>query len=393
MRTICKTINYPFIVIIMVLLFLTGCTKKDNNNNSTSDGQVPVLTTNSVTNILSTSASSGGNITSDGGSVVTARGVCWRIGSTPTIADSKSNNGSGAGSFTSEITGLLPDTAYFVRAYAVNSVGIGYGNTLSFKTYGLLPILTTTAVTNITSNSASSGGNITSDGGSAIIARGVCWSTVNNPTTNNSKTTDGNGTGGYTSEISGLSLDSLYYVRAYATTSAGTGYGNSLSFKTIAAIGQPYKGGIIAYILQSGDAGYVAGQTHGLIAAPTDQSTAIPWCPGTPDTVITSMPLGTGNANTISIVAKFGAGTYAAKLCSDLILGSYSDWYLPSSDELYTLYLNRALIGGFNTDWGSFYWSSSIWFVGLSYTRRFYDGTLGGYDQTLPIFVRAVRSF
>lgn len=98
-----------------------------------------------------------------------------------------------------------------------------------------LAVLTTTEASIVTENSAKSGGTITSDAGSAISARGVCWSTSVNPTISNSKSTDGNGIGTFTSVISGLTIGTTYYVRAYATNSAGTSYGNAYTFKTLVA--------------------------------------------------------------------------------------------------------------------------------------------------------------
>jgi len=94
------------------------------------------------------------------------------------------------------------------------------------------PILTTSSVSLITDATATSGGNITSDGGANIIARGVCWNTSQFPTTANNKTTDSNGTGIFSSLITGLTQESKYYVRAYATNSVGTTYGNEQSFNT-----------------------------------------------------------------------------------------------------------------------------------------------------------------
>jgi pimeloyl-ACP methyl ester carboxylesterase len=198
--------------------------------------QIPVLTTSAVTNITQTSATSGGNITSDGGLTVTSRGVCWSTGSTPTIYDSKTNYGTGTGSFTSNITGLTANTTYYVRAYATNSAGTGYGNTVSFKTTststGQLPVVTTSAITSITQTTATSGGNIISDGGLTVTSKGVCWNTGSTPTINDSKTNNGTGTGSFTSSITGLLANTTYYVRAYATNSAGTGYGNAISLST-----------------------------------------------------------------------------------------------------------------------------------------------------------------
>lgn len=192
----------------------------------------PTVTTTSVSSIGGTTAQSGGNVTADGGATVTARGVCWSTNPTPTTADSKTTDGSGTGSFTSSITGLSPNTTYYVRAYAINSAGTGYGSALQFTTHPV-PVVTTTAVTNITQTTAQSGGNVTSDGGSAVTARGVCWSTNPTPTITDSKTTDGSGLGSYTSSITGLSANTSYYVRAYATNSAGTGYGSALQFTTL----------------------------------------------------------------------------------------------------------------------------------------------------------------
>lgn len=95
-----------------------------------------------------------------------------------------------------------------------------------------LPTITTTQVTLITPTTASSGGNITSDNGGSIIVRGVCWSTSENPTTTNSKTEDGTGTGSFVSSITGLTAATTYYLKAYATNSAGTQYGSQISFTT-----------------------------------------------------------------------------------------------------------------------------------------------------------------
>lgn len=119
------------ILIVLPALFLvTNCTKDDDDIAETS---IPVLT-NEVVKITQTTATSGGNITSDGGATITARGVCWSTKQKPTIVDSKTTDGTGTGSFTSAITGLTANTKYYVRAYATNSVGTGYGNVMSFTT-------------------------------------------------------------------------------------------------------------------------------------------------------------------------------------------------------------------------------------------------------------------
>jgi len=193
---------------------------------------VPTLSTTAITSITTNSATSGGNITSDGGAAVTASGVCWSTTANPVAAGSHTTDGATTGTFTSSMTGLISSTTYYVRAYATNSVGTAYGNELSFKTLAGIPSLTTTTVTQITSTTATSGGIIISDGGATITASGVCWSTNQNPTTSDDKTSDGTGTGTFTSDITGLIGNTTYYVRAYATNSVGTGYGNQVIFTT-----------------------------------------------------------------------------------------------------------------------------------------------------------------
>ena len=431
---------------------------------ATDSVSLPMVTTNTVSSITTTSAICGGNVTSDGGATVSARGVCWSTSQNPTISDSHTTDGSGTGNFISIITGLAEGTTYYVRAYAINSVGISYGNVVFFgvpnpndgqhcpgdstvtdidnntyntvqignqcwmkenlrttryangtsiplsantmtpmphrynpnnnssnvptygylynwfavmygvsssstnssgvqgicpdgwhvpsdaewtqltdyvgsqlqyqchnssdniakalasttgwnshtntcaignnpstnnatgfsalpagiyvgiydyfgdysyfwsatelddnaayyrhlyydiahvyryfnyKNYGLsvrcvrdatdsvsLPMVTTNTVSSITTTSAICGGNVTSDGGATVSARGVCWSTSQNPTVSDSHTTNGTGIGSFTSSITVLSPDTTYYVRAYATNSVGTAYGSQVSFTT-----------------------------------------------------------------------------------------------------------------------------------------------------------------
>jgi uncharacterized protein (TIGR02145 family) len=437
---------------------LNGYSVRCVKDSLSSSAYLPTLTTDAVTYITSTSAISGGNVTSDGGATITARGVCWSTSPSPTIANNSTSTGIGTGSFTSSLTGLTQSTIYYVRAYATNSAGTGYGNEVNFtttgsttgipcpgmptltdyngniyntvqigtqcwmkenlkarnyrngasiplvtdnttwtglstgarcwynndsatyaNTYGALynwfavdnanglcptgwhvptdaewtvltdflggssvaggplketgtaywnspntgatnssgftafpggfrynangnfsnignggywwsstaystadawgrilfsfdsdvtrglstkksgfsvrcvrdsmgasvsiPTITTDAVTSITPTSAISGGNVTSDGGAVVTTRGVCWSTSPNPTIANNSTSNGIGTGSFTSSLTGLTQSTIYYVRAYATNSAGTGYGNEVNFTTTgSATGVPCPG-------------------------------------------------------------------------------------------------------------------------------------------------------
>ncbi|NEW83465.1 MAG: SusF/SusE family outer membrane protein [Mariniphaga sp.] len=193
---------------------------------------VPFLSTTVVSEIKGTTATSGGNITDNGGEAVTARGVCWSIVHNPTIADGKTSDDKGNGLYTSKLTSLLGKTVYYARAYATNSIGTGYGPEVSFTTLIAVPTVTTTAITNITASGASSGGNVTIDGGDVILERGVCWSTTVDPTVADQKTMNGTGKGIFTSSLTGLSVATMYHVRAYAKNSAGVGYGPDVTFMT-----------------------------------------------------------------------------------------------------------------------------------------------------------------
>jgi uncharacterized protein (TIGR02145 family) len=115
------------------IVILLGCSKKEEDP-PVIVTTIPVLTTSTVTAISQTSATCGGTITSDGGASITSRGVCWSTATDPEITDAHTVDGSGTGMFTSQLTGLAPDTPYFVRAYATNSKGIAYGNVQSFRT-------------------------------------------------------------------------------------------------------------------------------------------------------------------------------------------------------------------------------------------------------------------
>ena len=228
-----KASNVFYALIMGLLLVYSYSCQKDEHKVDESKA-VAVLTTNEITEIEQTTAVSGGNISDDGGTLVTARGVCWSTSKTPTISDSKTEDGTGSGSFISNITDLEPSTTYHVRAYATNSNGTGYGTTYSFKTLeAVIPTLTTTEISEITQTTAVSGGDISNDGSATVIVRGVCWSTKDAPTIDDNKTENGNGTGTFISNIAGLEKGTTYYVRAYATNSKGTSYGKTYSFKTL----------------------------------------------------------------------------------------------------------------------------------------------------------------
>ena len=193
-----KTLKRFALLSVAMLLAFAGCEKepeKDLDNNTGSG--LPEVLTNEVSSITANSAVCGGYVTSDGGNAVTERGVCWSTQPNPMVNNSITTNGKGTGSFTANIAGLSPNQTYYVRAYATNSKGTVYGEERSFRTQsngggttGNIPTIETYTPTEITTTSAVCGGNVTSDGGSTVTARGVCWSTSSNPTVYDNKTID-----------------------------------------------------------------------------------------------------------------------------------------------------------------------------------------------------------
>ncbi len=240
-----------------------------------------------------------------------------------------------------------------------------------------LPIVFTSDIFDIRGNTARGGGSIIDDGGNSITSQGLCWSTKPNPTTANS-TTDS-----FERAMDGLSPNTLYYVRAYAVNSSGTGYGNQVSFNSGFLIGSIYGGGIVFHN---------DGKGHGLVCAPMDQSTGAEW--GCYGTLIgeTSPNINTGATNTAAILNKCPKESLAAHICNDLELNTYSDWYLPSKVELNLMYVNlhTLKLGGFAS---YYYWSSSEYNSSYVCIQYFLNGRQCNDYKNYTYRVRATRSF
>ena len=193
---------------------------------------LPTVTTEAATNITPTEAKLNGLVVETSGYPVFSRGFLI-TDNAQLVGASDYTDGAGGGSFHYEVSGLQMGTRYYYRAYARTDLGITYGDILYFDTQSDLPEVHTFMVTDTAIHGAVCGGNVTYDGGSAVTTRGVCWSTTQSPTLSNIHTSDGSGVGSFTSHIFGLYANTTYYVRAYATNSVGTAYGEERSFTTL----------------------------------------------------------------------------------------------------------------------------------------------------------------
>jgi hypothetical protein len=359
------------------------------------DGLGLSVSTGSVYNLHPSFAQVSGSVNSDGGFPVTAKGFCWGENPNPTTSDFSTNEGSGLGQMNSYMMNLIPGTPYYVRAYATNSQQTAYGNQLSFTTSGgNLPSVHTYEAVDmlVKKTSIEIGGKVEDAGGSAITARGFCWSTNSNPTIAHDSINLGPGSlGNFNGTITGLTKATKYYVRAFAINSSGLAYGNEVSFTTaVCEVGDNYLGGIVAYLWGVNDTGHVPFEQHGIIVAPVDQSTGAPW--GCSSTLIggTSLDAGTGQANTLSIInGCIEAGT-AASICNELVLNGYNDWFLPSARDLFELEWSKDVVGGYSEGG---YWSSSEVETGLAYIKVFGQNELGQVSKSSNYHVRAVRYF
>lgn len=350
----------------------------------------------SSTNISAATASITTTINSDGGNSITLRGVVWNTSINPTIAlSTKTNSGTGTGTFTASLSGLTASTVYYIRTYATNANGTVYGNEISFTTTGITPSLTTTAASSTTISSFITGGSISSDGGNLVTYRGVCWSTNANPTINDNKILSGTGTGTFTITLSNLNVATTYYVRSFATNSAGTAYGNERVITTSSlTAGTTYLGGKIAYIFQSGDAGFVPGETHGFIIMEHKMGmTAVFGSDGTYySDGGTTMAFGYGMQNTRSLAGK--SWNNFAKYIYNVSFHGYSDWYVPSYYEWNKIGPNWRYLGIPN---GYFHASSesgsnSYYFYSYDSYGNLYT-SIGNSSKTSVYDIIGIRNF
>lgn len=225
-----KNLIIPSILIVLVLcIFIHSCKKEE-------DKTAPKVETSSVSDILNTSATVGGRVLDDGGVQVSDRGIYWGTSTNPENTGTKLEVGAGTGAYFDTLRGLTSGVKYYIKAYATNSIGTSYGTETYFTTQISLPTVTTTSISELTTNSAKVGGNVTDSGGYAVSQRGVYWGTHTNPVLTGNKLAIGSGAGEFSQTITGLNRTSQYYVVAFATNIKGTSYGEEIYFTTSPAL-------------------------------------------------------------------------------------------------------------------------------------------------------------
>ena len=354
-----------------------------------------------------------GSIVSAGGSPITAEGLCWSTSPNPTLADSLYV---GATLPTTDTFSVLIwnmpgfSTTYYVRAYATNSYGTSYGNQLTVTTWANPNVTVPTVKTVSITAPYQSGVNhvypgtgygvITSFGGAPDTTVGICWSKSPNPTISDYYSSGTlTASDSFYASISSLDSGNTYYFRAYASNTAGTGYGNQISI-TIPSpthntytIGQSYGGGTIFYIDST--------KQHGLIVAVSDAASGnqIPWDIEVNNTFplvgATDTAIGAGASNTSKTVAALGTvyGSNAAYMAS-LPASGYSDWYLPSKDELNLIFVNLTKAGLGNMQ-SNVYWSSSEYDITRGWAQDFSQFNISSftYFKANSAFLRPIRKF
>jgi len=196
----------------------------------------PVVLTLDIHSYEQNTVMADGEVIIDGGSEVTQRGMCWSLHTNPTIESQISIEGSGTGKFTSLVTGMIPGTKYYVRAYASNEVGTSYGDEVSFTFIGK-PVVDLTNPTHVTNLTAYCGGGIVSDGGADIIDKGFFLDKTGNTLPDSSFIHQfismGPGNKSYSRMLRGLSPGTEYYLWAYAINQVGVTYSEAVMFNTL----------------------------------------------------------------------------------------------------------------------------------------------------------------
>lgn len=376
-------VNTRFLILSMTVFFIIGCSKKSAPP-STPPEQLPQPYTDNIDSLSATSFQVFGGLYSNGGQHVTEAGFCWSTDSLPTVADSHIQLQLIA-NFYVTITGLTENTKYHVRAYAKNSAGLAYGNSVAVTTRTLKPIVHTKDISAVSSDYAFIDGEVIDPGNAPVTRFGICWSTNTNPTVNNDTTISSPDPTDFFGELDNLKVNTTYYARAYATNQYGTGYGDTVSFMTAYYIGEVFGGGKIVYIDGT--------KIHGLIVANTDQGSTS-WDSHSVASWTYASDLNNGASNTTKIINSLGSAYCAASLCRNYTGGGYTDWFMPARNQLHYLFDAKDKIGNVTP---GYYWSStensndisSAWVVRMD-TQ---NGSEEVWTKNYSYVVRAMRAF
>ena len=217
------------LLLCATLILITSCKKEDT------PPTIPLVSTNQATDVSYNSVKCGGLITSDGNAQITDCGLCISDQAEPKIENSTviKIEKTQTNILASTINSLKPSTTYYIRAFATNKIGTGYGEQISFKTLDLKsPVIKSVLATNITKNTASINVELQDDGGTQVKESGICWGTDPNLTNDDNKTSSSFSQNKITESLANLKCNTTYYVKAYAKNDIGITYSNITSFKT-----------------------------------------------------------------------------------------------------------------------------------------------------------------
>jgi phosphodiesterase/alkaline phosphatase D-like protein len=362
-------------------------TTNSNDMTFTTLGQVPTVTILAATNTTTVTSQVNGTVNANflATTVTFEYGASTSYGTTVTATQSPVT-GSATTSVSAPITGLAEGTTFHYRIVSTNSLGTTNSNDMTFTTLGQVPTITTLAATNTTPMGAQLNGTVNANYLSSTITfeYGTTTSYGSETTATQSPVTGIINTN-VSASITGLTYAANYHFRIKAVNILGTSYSTDMQFTAAYTIGENINGGLVFYIDGTGQ--------HGLVCAPTDQG-YVWWGMQMTIAGADGTAVGTGNQNTIDIVNAGFSDGHPARICYDLVLNGFSDWFLPSKDELGLMYTNLKAngLGGF-TDGG--YWSSSEYnnSNGAWMQDFYHSGQQSATDKGNLNYFRAVRAF
>ncbi|MCX6260507.1 MAG: TonB-dependent receptor plug domain-containing protein [Bacteroidia bacterium] len=368
-----------------ILVDLIGAPPYRDSLTLNASGKVPFAETRAATNIKGSTATLNG--------VVNAKdlptSVTFEYGTTPghgtTIASAQSPvTGNLSACVSADITGLKAGITYYFRVVAANSLGKTTGINIPFKYSGEVPVAKTNAATNSSPRTAQLNGIVNARGLSTVVtfeygtttSYGTVITAAQSPVT-------GLTSARVSANVTDLKAGTNYHCRIVTTNDIGTNYGEDVTFKSEYVIGEYLYGGYVFYVDETGE--------HGLVCAPSDQSLNALWSHSAPAGAA-GRAIGTGYQNTADIIIGCPEEGIAARLCYDLEMDGYSDWFLPSIDELLLMYTNLHS-KGLSSFKDHFYWSSTQDKYG-AWVVSFYYGSKSNHNRNEnAIRTRAVRAF